>query len=168
MAVDEYLTTHLVGIALFPRVLDAPSVDIVCEDPDLTTLCDAVQIADLVEVLDDTLGNTTYTVFAPNNAAFEVLTPEFLEGLLSSVSLLEKVLLYHLVADDVILASELVCNGALGMAFEGRTTRTECNGTTPEIQKGNGNQEENLPRFVVVDIPASNGVIHIVDNVLLF
>jgi transforming growth factor-beta-induced protein len=143
-------------------------VDYICDEPDLSTLCDAIQIADLVEVLDDTAGNTTYTVFAPNNAAFEELTPEFLDGLLSSVSLLVKVLLYHVVPEEEIFASDLVCNGLISMAFEGRTTRTICEGTSPVVQLGAGNQDENLSRFVSVDIGATNGVIHVIDSVLLF
>jgi transforming growth factor-beta-induced protein len=144
-----------------------PTVDFICDDPDLSTLCDAVQIADLVETLDDGT-NSTYTVFAPNNAAFEELTVEFLEGLLSSVSLLEKVLLYHVVVDEVIFSNELTCNGLLNMAFESRTTRTVCEGGAPAYQLGNGNQEENLSFFVTTDIEAANGVIHIIDSVLLF
>jgi transforming growth factor-beta-induced protein len=145
-----------------------PTVDYVCDEPDLSTLCDAIQIADLVEVLDDTTANTTYTVFAPNNAAFEELTPEFLDGLLSSVDLLTKVLLYHVVPNEEIYAADLVCNGLLSMAFEGRTTRTICEGTAPVVQKGAGNQDENLSQFVTVDIEACNGVIHVIDSVLLF
>ena len=123
-------------------------------------MCEAVVAAGLDEALSDP--EASLTVFAPNNAAFEAiadvlptLTPEQVEF----------VLLYHVV-DGVVLSDDLVCEADVTM-LNGLNTTTECVNGDGIFQVGGGNSALNAPRIISTDIEACNGVIHVVDNVIL-
>ncbi|MEJ6392852.1 fasciclin domain-containing protein [Gymnodinialimonas sp. 2305UL16-5] len=129
-------------------------VELAVATPDLSTLVTAVQAAGLVDTLSSP-GN--FTVFAPTNRAFEHLPPGVLDGLLADTDALTNVLTYH-VSGDYYPASAL--SGARGRV--------------PTVQGGfirvDGRNGVNLNGNVAVstaDVFASNGVVHIIDAVLL-
>ena len=128
-------------------------VDVASSSPNFSTLVQAVQAAGLVDLLK---GPVPYTVFAPTNAAFNELPSGVLDDLLlpENKDLLTDVLAYHLVPDEV-MSSDL---------------------QTGVVDTLNGGLAVNVsPERVVVndasvaqpDIPASNGVIHAVNRVLV-
>lgn len=114
--------------------------------------------------LDEALADpeASLTVFAPNNAAFEAIA-DILPTL--SPEQVGFVLLYHAV-DGVVFSTDLVCEADVTM-LNGLTTTTECDGDGGIFQVGGGNSALNAPRIIAVDIEACNGVIHVVDNVIL-
>ncbi len=136
------------------------TADIACSTPGFETLCSAVKAANLAETLS---GEGTFTVFAPTNDAFERL-PEAVVALLEDVEVLENVLLYHVVLEE-LFSTDLECSELVMMANE-RDTRTICK-NNKIFQKGAGNTDDDKPQIIGVDIEACNGVIHIVDEVIL-
>ncbi|MEE4210604.1 MAG: fasciclin domain-containing protein [Parvularcula sp.] len=134
---------------------------------DFSTLVKAVKTAELTETLE---GDGPYTVFAPNNAAFDDLPEGAVDQLLMSENreALRSVLTYHVIK-GAVRASDLVSkieenNGSYEVAtVEGETL-------TAELQDGNVVLKDiagNTIKVVDTDIAASNGVIHVVDTVLL-
>ena len=133
--------------------------DIVAETPEFSTLLAAVQAADLGDAL---AGEGPLTVFAPTDDAFEALPDGTLDTLLRSKNqeALVEILTYHVVpaavmAGDVETGDVETLNGetfAIEVA-DGGVTITDGRGTTANV--------------VETDIIASNGVIHVIDAVLL-
>merc|ERR1711865_1025273 len=123
----------------------------------VTTLVTAVTAADLVQALSSP--NGPYTVFAPTNAAFDVLGQELLGCLLlpENQVVLQDVLLYH-VANGEILAQDLVNNQVIEMI----------NAESILITIDPGSVEINDSAIVVAaNIIASNGVLHGINEVLI-
>ena len=122
-------------------------------NPDFSTLVAAVAAAGLVETLQ---GEGPFTVFAPTNAAFEALPAGLLEKLLlpENVGVLTAILTYHVVAGKVM--STDVTAGDVP-SVEGSTIAV----TTDGGVKVNG------ANVVAVDVAASNGVIHVIDAVIV-
>ncbi|MEC3963989.1 fasciclin domain-containing protein [Flagellimonas halotolerans] len=147
-----------------------PSKDIVSNavnSKDHTTLVAAVKAADLVGTLQ---GEGPFTVFAPTNSAFEKLPEGTVATLLKpeNKSKLQSVLTYHVVAGKYN-ASDLMEWIEKG---NGRTELTTVNGDkltammgegTIMIKDGNGN----VSTVTIADVNQSNGVIHVVDTVVL-
>jgi hypothetical protein len=114
--------------------------------------------------LGDALSGGTWTVFAPNNAAFAAIANSV--ATLDPDTILD-VLLFHAVADTALASNDLVCDGFVTMA-NGKDSQTVCDDETDMIfQVGEDNLPDLLPAIVVSDVPACNGVIHVVDNVML-
>lgn len=138
---------------------DLPTiVEIASSNSDFSLLVAAVVKAGLVDALS---GNRQLTVFAPTNSAFNAIginNPEDFDSI--PVSTLQSILLYHVVpgnrmSDAVVNSSRL--NTLLGdFVFVDTTT-----GVTV------GNSENGFANVVAVDIQASNGIIHVIDGVLL-
>jgi len=128
-----------------------------------STLCKLVQVAGLEDILNDPDG--TFTVFGPTNMAFEGL-PDEISDALSDVDLLRDVLLFHTVAGQDVRKSQLEDGDEVTMANGGTTTTSKPSGCKI-YQSGPGNDASNLPRIIIPDVVASNGVIHAVDEVLL-
>lgn len=122
-------------------------------NPDFSTLVAAIQAAGLVETLQ---GAGPFTVFAPTNAAFDALPAGLLEKLLlpENVEALKAILTYHVVAGQVM--STDVTAGDVA-SVEGSTIAI----TTDGGVKVNG------ANVVAVDVAASNGVIHVIDAVIV-
>jgi uncharacterized surface protein with fasciclin (FAS1) repeats len=122
-------------------------------NPDFSTLVAAIQAAGLVETLQ---GAGPFTVFAPTNAAFEALPAGLLEKLLlpENVAVLTAILTYHVVPGQVM--STDVTAGDVA-SVEGSTIAI----TTDGGVKVNG------ANVVAVDVAASNGVIHVIDQVIV-
>lgn len=133
---------------------DQNIVEIAAGNPDFSTLVAAVQAADLVETLS---GEGPFTVFAPTNDAFAALPAGTVEGLLQDIPALTNILTYHVVAGKV-MAADVV----------GLTSATTVQGADISISVKDGKVFLNDSiQVVTTDIEASNGVIHIIDGVLL-
>ena len=134
-------------------------VDVASSNPDFSTLVSAVKAAGLAETLSST---GPFTVFAPTNAAFEKLPAGTLASLLNpeNKQKLADILTYHVVAGKVMAAD--VKTGTVKTA-NGADFNVTVNGTTVTITDGEGN----TATVVKTDIPAANGVIHVLDTVLL-
>ncbi|MCS7057355.1 MAG: fasciclin domain-containing protein [Meiothermus sp.] len=127
---------------------------IVATNPNFSTLLSALKAAGLEETLS---GPGPFTVFAPTNAAFAKIPKADLDKLLANKQELTKVLTYHVVAGRV--PSSQVVNLKEAKTVEGRSI-------TIEVKDGkvilNGNST-----VTTVDIQARNGIIHVIDTVLM-
>jgi uncharacterized surface protein with fasciclin (FAS1) repeats len=118
------------------------------------TLLTAVKAAGLVETLQ---GKGPFTVFAPTDAAFAALPAGTLDGLLKDPAALKKILLYHVVSGSV--TSDKVV---------GLTSATSVEGSPIAISIKDGTVYLNgSAKVVTPDAMASNGVIHVIDEVIL-
>ncbi len=117
-----------------------------------TTLVAAVQAAGLVETLK---GEGPFTVFAPTDEAFAALPAGTVEGLLADPAALAAILTYHVVAGKV-MSTDLT---------EGMTAAT-VNGAHITITL-EGGAKVNGANIVAADVAATNGVIHVIDAVIL-
>jgi uncharacterized surface protein with fasciclin (FAS1) repeats len=138
-------------------VVEAPNtvVDIAIGSPDHTTLVAAVTAAGLVETLS---GTGPFTIFAPTNAAFAALPAGTVENLLKpeSKEMLTGILTYHVVAGNV-MAADLT---------DGQIVKT-LNGQDLKVSIKDGKVMINGANVVAADLAGSNGVIHVVDSVLM-
>jgi transforming growth factor-beta-induced protein len=126
-------------------------VDIASASPDFSTLVTAVQAAGLVETLS---GPGPFTVFAPNNAAFAKLPAGTLNGLLQDTNKLRQVLLYHVVSGRV-RSTDLRA---------GKVATLQGAAATVDLSSG---VKINDATVIAADVEASNGVIHVIDTVIL-
>lgn len=124
------------------------------ETPDLSILVEAVSAAGLVETLEEP---GPYTVFAPTNAAFEALGST-LDTLLEPANKAElaEILTYHVVPGE-LTSSEL---------SDGQMLETVQGGSL-EVKIANGNVTVNGAKVANPDVEASNGVVHVIDEVLI-
>jgi len=136
--------------------------EIACNTDGFATLCAAVTAAGLDGALD---GDDTYTVFAPTDEAFGNLPAGTVEALLDDIPALTNILLFHVVAHKELFASDLHCTEKIEMA-NGKDSRTVCSGGKI-FQKGAGNPRSDMPEIIATDIEACNGVVHVVDEVML-
>lgn len=120
---------------------------------DFTTLVTAVEAAGLAETLS---GEGPYTVFAPTDAAFEALPAGTLDELLADPDALANVLTYHVVDGDVMAAD--LSDGMEVEALNGETLTITVDGDTVKV---------NDATVTTADIVTSNGVIHVIDTVLV-
>jgi uncharacterized surface protein with fasciclin (FAS1) repeats len=130
-----------------------PIVEVAQSNDDFSTLVQAVVAAGLAETLS---GEGPFTVFAPTNAAFEALPAGLLEKLLlpENKETLVKILTYHVVPSKVMAADVMA----------GDVTTVE--GSTFEIST-EGGVKVNTSNVTATDVAASNGVIHVIDAVLV-
>jgi uncharacterized surface protein with fasciclin (FAS1) repeats len=127
-------------------------IDNAVNSKDHTTLVAAVKAAGLVDTLS---GKGPFTVFAPTDAAFAKLPPGTVEALLKDKAKLTQILTYHVVAGE-LLAKDLV-NGPL----------VTVQGQSITIKKDSMGVMVNDAKVIKADVMASNGVIHVIDTVLL-
>jgi uncharacterized surface protein with fasciclin (FAS1) repeats len=129
-------------------------VDTAVEAGSFTTLATALQAAGLVDVLK---GEGPFTVFAPTDEAFAKLPEGTIESLLADTDALTKVLTYHVVP-GAVMAEQVV----------GLSEATTVEGSPISIQVVDGKVVLNGSSTVVTtDIETSNGVIHVIDTVIL-
>jgi len=129
-------------------------VQVAQDNPELSTLVDAIVAADLVDALS---GDGPFTVFAPSNSAFQKLDPDVLNNIIATPSLLTSLLQYHVVSGDV--ESGDLSNGPVQTLLSGQTIDVNVSGGVVTL---NGSS-----MVTEADIDASNGVIHIIDEVLI-
>jgi uncharacterized surface protein with fasciclin (FAS1) repeats len=107
--------------------------------------------------LDETLrGDSPFTVFAPTDDAFNALPEGTVEGLLNDIPALTDILLYHVVSGKVMAAD--VVNLDSAETVLGEPIEINASGNTVMV---------NDAQVIITDIEASNGVIHVIDSVLL-
>ena len=119
------------------------------------TLAKALQAADLVDTLK---GPGPFTVFAPTDAAFAKLPASTLQDLLKpeNKAKLQRILTYHVVSGKVTAADVVKLSSAKAVS-----------GDTIRISKDGGAVRVDNATVVKTDIAASNGVIHVIDSVIL-
>ncbi len=119
------------------------------------TLVEAVSAADLDTTLSDE--SNLYTVFAPTDEAFEELDSEYLSDLINNdTANLSDILLYHVIP-DIVLSTDLSNN----------MTVTTTQGTDITISIVNETVFINDAEVTIADIHCSNGIIHVIDKVLI-
>lgn len=142
-------------------------VDVAVGSADHTTLVAAVKAADLVATLQSA---GPFTVFAPTNAAFAKLPQGTIETLLKAEnkSTLAKILTYHVVAGNLNAATVVK---AITDAKGSLTIKTVSGGTlVASIKNGKvilTDENGGVSTVVATDLGASNGVIHVIDSVVL-
>lgn len=146
---DTTMTTTAIGPNTIPGLAE--------KNADLSTLVTALQAAGLVDTL---AGSGPFTVFAPTNEAFAALPPAELKYLLNNKTALTAVLEYH-VASGKVLSSDLY-NGEEIKTLEGEnvtvTITKTSTGTTVKIDDAT---------VKTANVEASNGVVHIIDKVMI-
>ena len=121
------------------------------------TLVKAVQAAGLVETLK---GKGPFTVFAPTDDAFAKLPKGTVEGLLKDIPKLKSVLTYHVVPGKVTAADVVKMSSA--KTVQGQSIKIDASKWHLHM-----NPKVNDANVVKTDIMADNGVIHVIDKVIL-
>ncbi len=119
------------------------------------TLAAAVTAAGLVPTLK---GPGPFTVFAPTDDAFAKLPAGTVDALLNDIPKLTEILTYHVVAGKVMAADVLTLDGK---------SATTVNGATVAISTKDGVKLNDSANVVTTDIECTNGVIHVIDSVIL-
>ena len=163
---DIYTTNGVIHVIDMVVVADVelpspPSsiVDVAVANGSFTTLVAALQATGLDTVLDDP--ETTFTVFAPTDAAFGLLGQGAVSALLDDPDTLKNILLYH-----VIQGSEVLQDGALTVAQSDANKVEMANGAETALSLANNTLFVNKSAVSLADVMADNGVIHVVDQVI--
>ena len=157
-------TVMVGGAAMYPT---KNIVENAVNSKDHTTLVAAVKAAGLVETLQS---KGPFTVFAPTNAAFDKLPKGTVETLLKpeNLKMLQTILTYHVVsgkmnASDIAKAIKMGKGKATLMTVSGGTLTAWMKGKDLYITDENGNSA----KVTIADVNQSNGVIHVIDAVVL-
>lgn len=129
-------------------------VDIAVGDENFSTLVSLLKKAGLVETLQ---GEGPFTVFAPTNAAFEKVDQATLDALGEDTELLKSVLLYHVVSGAKVMAADAMKLSEAEMA----------SGKKASVETKDGSVYVAGAKVAKVDIAATNGVIHVIDSVMM-
>lgn len=124
---------------------------------DFTILATALTATGLDTVLADSDRN--FTVFAPTDDAFNELGQDTINNLLNDTEQLKDILLYHVLADTVV-------NSAAAIGLAGQSVDA-ANGDSLSLTVDSGNLFINMSQVIAADVGASNGIIHVIDKVLL-
>jgi len=152
--IAEEMTTTTAAESTTSEAMEEMSIVATAEAAgDFTTLLAAVEAAGLMETLE---GEGPYTVLAPTDDAFAALPEGTVEGLLEDPEALSDILLYHVVPGEV--TSDQV------VTLESATT---AQGSDVSIRVEGDSVFVNDAQVIMTDIQASNGVIHVIDAVLL-
>ncbi|MBT8194905.1 MAG: fasciclin domain-containing protein [Bacteroidia bacterium] len=141
-------------------VMTTTVVDIATGDPNFSTLVDALTKANLVTTLQ---GTGPFTVFAPTNAAFDQLFIDLgVNGIADlDAATLTPILLYHVVSGDV--RSNMLSNGFVPSLSDG----PESTNVDIEVDITSGVVLNGSTMVTTADLAADNGVVHVIDKVLL-
>jgi uncharacterized surface protein with fasciclin (FAS1) repeats len=140
--------------AMQASAADQPNiVETAVSNGSFTTLVAAVQAAGLADTL---AGDGPFTVFAPTDEAFAKLPDGTVEALLADPDKLRAILLYHVVPGSVA-SSQVV----------GLDSATTAQGSDVAIRVADGSVMINDAKVIAADIETSNGVIHVIDTVIL-
>lgn len=131
-------------------------VDVAVADGNFTTLVSALQATGLDNTLADT--DSEFTVFAPTDDAFALLGQETIDSLLDDVETLSDILTYHVISSEV--------DAAAAIASAGSTVQM-VNGDKVGLSLSGENLLVNLSTVTATDIQADNGIIHVIDAVLI-
>ncbi len=142
---------HVIDAVILPK---STVVDIIVGSPDHTTLEAAVIAAELA---DDLSGEGPFTVFAPTDAAFDALPEGTVASLLEDpTGALAQILLYHVVGAK-----------ALSTDLSDGQMITTLNGDSVTVKLMDGNVYIDDAMVTVTDLEADNGVVHVIDAVIL-
>ena len=142
-------------------------VEVAQGNPDFSTLVSAVTAAELGETLS---GDGPYTVFAPTNAAFDALPAGTVESLTTEdTDQLGNILTYHVVSGEVMAADLVAAIESAGA--DGYMIETVNGGTLTAMMEGGNvmlrDAQGNTATVSATDVDASNGVIHVIDTLLM-
>jgi uncharacterized surface protein with fasciclin (FAS1) repeats len=143
----------LVPASLAGQMNEKNIVETAVEAGSFTTLAAALEAADLVSVLQ---GDGPFTVFAPTDEAFAKLPAGTVEGLLADKEALTRILTYHVVAGKVMSDAVVNISSAETVA-----------GIEAPIEVRMGDVYVGGAKVITADVNTSNGVIHIIDTVML-
>ena len=156
---------HVIDAVIIPPAEEVAAEEVVAEEPAqtvvdiavadgrFTTLVTALGAADLVGVLS---GEGPFTVFAPTDDAFNNLPEGTLDSLLADIPALTDVLLYHVVSGKVMAADVVGLNSA--ETVQGSSVGISVMGESVMVDDAN---------VIITDIEGSNGVIHVIDAVII-
>ncbi|MCL4255389.1 MAG: fasciclin domain-containing protein [Anaerolineae bacterium] len=179
---------HVIDSVILPESRDLPTLvtDFAsAETPEFSTLLTAVAAAGLVDTLADP--EAYFTVFAPTDAAFAALPAETLSAALADVDLLTAVLTYHVVAGKVGTAelgevinmamseedmTEEMPEWFVGITEDGGIEIATVNGASIVVylsmdEEGMLSAMVNEANIVLTDVDATNGLVHVIDAVIL-
>jgi len=144
-----------IGVMSARAAAEKDIIDTAVSAGQFKTLAKALNAAGLVNTLK---GPGPFTVFAPTDEAFAKLPPGTIEALLKKENKdqLTAILTYHVVPGEVMAAEVVTLKKAKTV-----------NGKTVRVVMSDGNVMINNAKVTVTDVPASNGVIHIIDSVML-
>ena len=164
---DIYTTNGIIHVIDTVVVADvelptppASIVDVAVSNGSFTTLVAALQATGLDTVLDDP--ESTFTVFAPTDAAFALLGQDTIDALLADPDTLKDILLYH-----VISGAEILQDGAITVAQSGSNKVDMANLRKTALTLADSRLYINKSAVSLADVMADNGVIHVVDQVIL-
>jgi len=127
--------------------------EIVAIKPEFSTLRKALDLAKLSDTLK---GGTEFTIFAPTNAAFSKLKKEIVDELFANPEKLKSILLYHIVPNKY--AAKEVAKLKAAQTVEGEDVKFAVYNGSVKVNNANVSQ---------ADIEAKNGIIHVIDTVLI-
>jgi uncharacterized surface protein with fasciclin (FAS1) repeats len=143
---------HVIDAVIVPK---SNIVETAIENNDFNTLVDAVVVAELDSTLSDE--SVLFTVFAPTDAAFAALDPDFLANLVNNDTVnLTKILTYHVVSGKVM--STDLSDGMTAETVQGSDITITIDNSTVFVDQA---------QVTTADIECSNGVIHIIDAVIV-
>ena len=150
------LVVALLAINALPALAqdEQDIVDVAVANGNFTTLVAAVEAAGLVDTLKS---EGPFTVFAPTDEAFAALPEGTVEALLADIPALTDILLYHVVAGKVMAAD--VVNLDSADTVQGQPVAITVD--------ADGNVFVNDAQVIITDVEASNGVIHVIDAVII-
>ncbi|MAV74663.1 MAG: hypothetical protein CME53_10330 [Halieaceae bacterium] len=147
---------HVIDAVIMPPSAGPAPLAVEASAAGFSTLVTAVEAAGMTEDLLD--ANANLTVFAPTNDAFDALPDGALDELLADPDALANVLAYHVYPDTV--------DSATAIALDGNSI-TMLNGESVAVSVVDGNLFVNDAQVVAADVEASNGIIHVIDQVLI-
>jgi uncharacterized surface protein with fasciclin (FAS1) repeats len=156
LVLTTLLSTYSAAVAETPKKTEEMTiVEVAAGNKDFSTLVAAVKAAGLVETLS---GKGPFTVLAPTNAAFDALPKGTVETLLKpeNKAKLVGILTYHVVGSKAMAADVVKLS-------EAKTVQ----GQSVKIQAGTDGVKINNAKVIKTDIVCKNGVIHVIDAVLL-
>ncbi|MFM7152245.1 MAG: fasciclin domain-containing protein [Gemmataceae bacterium] len=162
MSMKNWFMMAVAGLALavssgMVRAEDKDIVDTAVEAK-FSKLVAAVKAAELVETLK---GKGPFTVFAPTDKAFEALGEETLNAVLKDKEKLTAILTYH------VVPGEVMAKDAVALAKDGKSAKTVQGGEI-KLSIEDGKVKLNGEAVVIkTDIKTKNGVIHIIDKVIM-
>ncbi|MFP3353252.1 fasciclin domain-containing protein [Pseudoalteromonas sp. SIMBA_153] len=154
---------HVIDAVLTPKTVPetAPTNNIIetaQQAGNFSTLLAALNAASLTSALADE--SSEFTVFAPTDAAFEAIGSNFLNTLLANPTVLADILKQHVLVGAVDSVTAMSLNGQSAETLLGNTLPVAINAETNMLSFGGAN-------IVVKDIMTTNGVIHVIDSVII-
>jgi uncharacterized surface protein with fasciclin (FAS1) repeats len=156
MSIKKNLLAAVTGLVLASPAAAADIVETAAANGSFTTLVAAAKAAGLVDTLK---GPGPFTVFAPTDEAFKKLPAGTVENLLKpeNKTQLTKVLTYHVVPGKV-MASDVKGKTTTAKTVEGSTVAIDASGSAVKVDNATVSK---------ADVNASNGVIHVIDSVIM-